>query len=163
MARRSLCKRQFVMISAIMIMFQLLATICADVDYEFDNSLDFLETKSDNENECIPTRSLGLMEHGEVMEERSGGMIIKESQTSFIPSYCKRKHSDLDVLQQEWKSGRRILRRRRRNLPDAAFHLASLHSLPHNEVRLAQAKIMMRYMNTSVDPCDDFYSYACGK
>lgn len=143
-------------------MCKLIVTVRADDDY--GNNLDLSETKDDDESECIPTRSLNLMEHGEVMEERVGGMIIKESQTSFLPSYCKRKQSDLDNLHFGWKSGRQRLRRRRRNLLDVAenFHLESLHSLPHNEVRLAQAKIMMRYMNTSVNPCEDFYSYSCG-
>ncbi|KAH8409834.1 hypothetical protein KR222_009267, partial [Zaprionus bogoriensis] len=29
-------------------------------------------------------------------------------------------------------------------------------------IRLAQAKTMQRYMNTQMDPCVDFYKYACG-
>ncbi|KAM8706189.1 hypothetical protein ACLKA7_010466 [Drosophila subpalustris] len=31
-----------------------------------------------------------------------------------------------------------------------------------DDIRLAQAKTMQRYMNTQMDPCVDFYKYACG-
>ncbi|XP_060648179.1 neprilysin-4 isoform X1 [Drosophila nasuta] len=31
-----------------------------------------------------------------------------------------------------------------------------------NDIRLAQAKTMQRYMNAQIDPCVDFYKYACG-
>lgn len=31
-----------------------------------------------------------------------------------------------------------------------------------DDIRLAQAKTMQRYMNTKIDPCIDFYKYACG-
>lgn len=152
--RRSLCKRQFVMmISAIMIICKLPATTQADEDY--DNHLDY-SAGNDDEKECIPTEFV-ILEHGEV-EER--GELIKESQTSFIPSYCKRKSSQLDVTQYKWQTGRRL--RREAETADNIFHLDSLHSLPHSEVRIAQAKIMKRYMNASANPCDDFYTYACG-
>lgn len=154
--RFSLCKRQFVMIiSAILIICKLPSTQTADDDY--DNHLDYLDVNND-EKECIPTSEFGIMEHGEV-EER--GMLIKESQTSFIPSYCKRKSSHLDVTQYKWKTDRRRFRRQT-EAADNIFHLDSLHSLPHSEVRIAQAKIMKRYMNASANPCDDFYTYACG-
>lgn len=158
MARSSLCKRQFVMmISAIVIMCKLLVTARADDDYE-SNNLEYSDDVNEDDKECIPTTAYGLMEHSEI-EER--GMFLKEAQTSFIPSYCKRKTSQLDVVQHEWKGGRKRVKRTP-DTSDNGFHLDSLHSLPHGEVRLAQAKTMMRYMNASVNPCDDFYSYACG-
>lgn len=155
--RRSLCKRQFViMISAIvmmMMMCKLPATICAGDVY--DNNLDDVNT-DDDENECIPTTELGLMDHGEI-EKR--GMFIKETQTSFIPSYCKRKSDMMDV---GWRSERKRWKRSAEKSVENVFQLESLHSLPHDKIRLEQARIMMRYMNKSADPCDDFYTYACG-
>lgn len=135
-------------------MCKLPATIRAADDY--DNNLSFSDTR-DDAKECIPTSGYGLMEHSEV-EDRS--VIVKDTQTSFIPSYCKRKNSHVEMIHHEWRSESKRLRRSKEGAEN--FHLDSLHSLPHAEVRLAQAKIMKRYMNTSVNPCDDFYSYSCG-
>lgn len=155
MARSSLCKRQLVaMISAILLIHKLLVIARAnDHDYDYDdNNLDYSDT-SDGEKECIPSRAFGL-EHGEI-EER--GMFLKETRTSFIPSYCK---SSLDGMRHELGMGRRSKRATESN--ENVFRLDSLHSLPHSEVRLAQARMMIKYMNASVNPCDDFYSFACG-
>lgn len=153
----SLCKRQLVvMISAILIINKLLVLTQADDGNDYDgNNLDYADT-TNNKKECIPTSAFGLMEHGEI-EER--GIILKETQTSFIPSYCKSKTSDL--VNHESNSRRRRLTRSAES-NDNVFQLESLHSLPNHEVRLAQARTMLRYMNASVNPCDDFYSYACG-
>lgn len=140
---RLLCKRQFETISAVV----LLIGSISSTEYIYENSLNFSEAK--HENACTLT-----IEQSEMIDEYQSrsGIIFKESLTSFIPPYCKREHPQA------------IRRRRKRNLSNSTenFHLDSLHSLPHKEVRLAQAKLMARHMNTSVSPCDDFYSYACG-
>lgn len=118
------------------------------------------DSNNQNNHGCIPHNS----EH-ETIEER--GMIIKEAQTtSFIPSYCV-KHETIpnnNGQDTNFHSLLPELKNRNRRAVDLlnTMHFESMHTLTSDQIRSSQANIMKRYMDTSVDPCNDFYSYACG-
>lgn len=155
-----LCNRRvnLIIISAIVIS-TLLVSIKAienDSDADDENSLKNYEAGEDENNKCIsPT----IFEHE--LEDRE---IMSQMQTSFIPSYCmastskkKLNAGNEDLEMHKW----RIRRKRSEDLINF-LHLDSMHNLSPMEVRLTQARIMKRYMNPNIDPCTDFYSYACG-
>lgn len=160
--RELLCNRQFVFIYLIII-FQLTIAVTSSKssisDYGWMSEFERNTLESDVE-QCIPkVQQISMKENYEV-EERG---ILKDSRTSFIGGpisllECKRKNSKNQYLLQ---------RRKRRDAPPLhreqnSFRLDTLHNLSPEKVRLAQSKIMKKYMNTSVDPCDDFYAYSCG-
>lgn len=101
----------------------------------------------------------------ETIEER--GMIMKEAQTtSFIPSYCRHREITSSNGQDTKKYDEPIMELKRRNKRAAeilnTLHFETMHTLSPEQIRSSQANIMKRYMDTTVNPCDDFYSYACG-
>mgnify|MGYP003402251589 CR=1 FL=1 len=79
-----LCNRQIFVI----VICVLLASIEAD---EYENNLNEDDTRPDETDKCIPHSQ--ILDHE--IEER-GMITIKETQTSFIPSYCKRRNSNDD-------------------------------------------------------------------
>lgn len=123
-------------------------------DADDENALNYPNEANEDENKCIPQTILAEHE----IEDRE---IMK---TSFIPSsYCKTRDSkkdhngNEDLEMYKW----RVRRKRSEDLINF-LHLDSMHNLSQLEVRQTQARIMKRYMNPAVDPCVDFYNYACG-
>jgi neprilysin len=124
-----------------------------DNDVDDENVLNYPNEASEDENKCIPQTLLAEHE----IEDRE---IMK---TSFIPSYCKTRNSkkdqngNEDLEMYKW----RVRRKRSEDLINF-LHLDSMNNLSPYEVRQTQSKIMKRYMNPAIDPCVDFYNYACG-
>lgn len=113
------------------------------------------DTHSDDDlddNKCISQTLL----HEHEIEDRE---IMK---TSFIPSYCKERQSKKNIGNEDLEIQKWRVRRKRSEDLINFLHLDSMHNLSQEEVRASQARIMKRYMNPNVDPCHDFYNYACG-
>lgn len=156
-----LCNRRVNLIIISALLCTLLAPIkaIADDDYNDDeNTLNNFDTNEDESDKCIAQT---ILEHETEERDMIYGQQIH--QTSFKPLYCsKRKlQKDVDDLDVETRL-RRFKRKTNEDLMNF-LHLDSMHLLSAEEVRLAQSRIMKRYMDSSVDPCVDFYSYACGK
>jgi predicted metalloendopeptidase len=132
-------------------------------DINLNNENEFMLLNGDDtsdDDKCI------LLSHDldhEIDERGMKQMIAKETQTSFIPSYCKRHRNTL--IRSNSKDDALVqLRNRIKRSEDIInfLHLESMHDLSEEQIRTAQAKIMLRYMDEKVDPCVDFYSYSCG-
>lgn len=128
-------------------------TLLNNEDTRYDN---IINENSNQHDKCISHNT-----ENEAIEER--GMIMKEAQTSFIP-YCR--HENLANNEQDLKFDPLLsdLKKRNRRMAEviSALHFESMHMLTPDQIRSSQASIMKRYMDETVNPCDDFYSYACG-
>lgn len=120
--------------------------------------------------ECIPMSEI-WSEDKEFRKDNDG--ILRDTTTSFVtPQYLSRcNYSTENEI--EIKNWQLMFRRRRREADTAttetptskalsSFYLDTIHNIGPEKVRELQSEIMQKYMNTSVDPCVDFYSYACG-
>jgi neprilysin len=158
MERQSLLKRQFVMIISAILLCSSLVAIYANNDIIVDdnNHLKLInESETKTESECIPTTYLEQSETEKFGNEKH----IEEVTTSFKPSYCKikPKNSKDDLLTSEV-----VLKRVKRHSLKNLLNYDSLGNLTKLQIRSAQAEMMKKFMDTSINPCEDFYSYACG-
>lgn len=160
-SRRSLAllKRQFVLIiSAIWLCSSLVPIQANGYINDDDNHLVPINESETIESECIPRTYLEQSD----MEKHGYETHIEDVTTSFIPAYCKIRHEngkdDLLLKEAEYKSKKRVKRQSLKSL----LNLEVLNNLSKEDVRMEQAKIMKSYMDTSINPCDDFYSYSCG-
>jgi len=148
-----------------LIIVLLLSSIKSDEFSDYENTLlisdDTRYDNAINENSNQQDKCISHNAENEAIEER--GMIMKEAQTSFIP-YCR--HENLPNNEQDLKFDPLLsdLKKRNRRMAEVinALHFESMHTLTPDQIRSSQASIMRRYMDETVNPCDDFYSYACG-
>lgn len=158
MERQSLLKRQFVMIISAILLCSSLVAIHANNDINVDdNHLKFINERETTESECIPTTYIEHSEHSET-EKYGNEKLIEDVTTSFSPSYCKIKYKNSkdDLLTSEAK-----VRVKRHSLK-SLLNYDTLGNLTKSQIRTAQAEMMKKFMDTSVNPCEDFYSYSCG-
>lgn len=153
------CNYRTVLVATLILLCS--SPIKSDEFSDFENTLlNGDDTRQDdhhniNQNDkCISHNS----EH-ETIEER--GTIMKEAKTSFIPSYCQRENVAANTEQDQDLIELKSRNKRATELLNA-LHFETMHTLPPEQIRASQANIMKRYMDPSVNPCDDFYSFACG-
>ncbi|EDV91094.1 neprilysin-4 [Drosophila grimshawi] len=147
------------------------------------SQLEFLA--AERARRCLPYR-YGNVETLE-LEDRS--ILMKDARTSFLPHgqprECYGNELDMQETGEEFETSHKKdmpkrypdtyqfwSRRGRREAQEQLIDELALieNSLPsfwneqgtREDIRQAQSKTMQRYMSPQVDPCVDFYQYACG-
>ncbi|KAH8310303.1 hypothetical protein KR044_000642 [Drosophila immigrans] len=133
---------------------------------------------------CLPYR----YGNGESLDLEERSILMKDARTSFLPHgsgvvalprECLEDEAATEQDENDKKSQFRrhpdslqywSVRERREAEQQQELETLAEPALPsfwneqgtRNDIRLAQAKTMQRYMNAQADPCVDFYKYACG-